>query len=73
MEKIKETIKYYIVQIYYNTIYLHYMYNIEILKKKISRSDTIEEAMSYCNKKTFNWIPKSYKKKLVDEKFSRIS
>lgn len=73
MGRIRETIKYYIVQLYYNTIYLHYMWKIEILKKKIDRSDSFEEGMSYFNKKAFRWIPKSYIKKLVNEKFSRIS
>lgn len=49
MEKIKETIKYYIVLLYYNTIYLHYMYKVEHLIKGISRCRTREEAMHHSN------------------------
>lgn len=73
MEKIKETIKYYIVLLYYNTIYKHYMHNVELLIEGISRCRTRESAVAHSSIPLYKHISKSYKKKLIDEKFGRMS
>lgn len=70
MEKIKETIKYYIVLLYYNTIYKHYMYKVELLIKDINNSKSREEAIEVSTRKRYSNISKSYKRKLINEKYS---
>lgn len=70
MEKIKETIKYYIVLLYYNTIYKHYMYKVDLLIDDINNSSTKEIAIEVASKKRYNHIPQSYKEKLINEKYS---
>lgn len=69
MGKIKETIKYYIVLLYYNTIYLKYMSVVELLIEDISNSIDRDHAISLSNRKIYRRISKSYKEKLINEKY----
>lgn len=72
MEKIKETIKYYIVLLYYNTIYLKYMSVVELLIEDIKNSVDRDHAISLSSRKIYRRISKSYKEKLINEKYKRM-
>ncbi len=68
--RIKETILYYIVSIYMQTwLYNKVFFRIYILKGELVRCLNKEEAERLCMQKRYKYIPKSVKKKLIDEKF----
>ena len=71
MKKIRETILYWIVNFYFNHIYLSYMYKVDLLKERISECESEEEAEAISSRKIYENIPTKYKNKLIYEKFSR--
>lgn len=71
MKKIRETILYWIVNFYFNHIYLSYMYKVDLLKERISECESEEEAEVISSHKIYWNIPTKYKNNLIHEKFSR--
>lgn len=68
---IKETILYYIVCIWmdtwiYNNVFKLLPYAEEVISNCINK----DEAQKSLNIKLFKYIPKSYKRKLLDDKFN---
>lgn len=69
--KIFETIKYYIVNWYSNTWFFNnIIYKMYLLEIRLSKCRTKEEAIRVSTLSTFRWIPKSSKRKLIEERFN---
>ena len=69
--RIGETVKYYIVNWYSNTWFFNeVIYKMYLLENRLTKCRNIEEAIRTSNLKTFKWIPKSSKRKLIEERFN---
>lgn len=70
--RIRETIKYYIVNWYSNTWFFNnVIYKMYLLENHLSKCLTKEEAIRVSTLRTFRWIPKSSKRKLIEERFKQ--
>lgn len=68
--RIGETIKYYIVNWYSNTWFFNnIIYKMYLLEIRLSKCRTKEEAIRVSTLRTFRWIPKSSKRKLIEGHF----
>lgn len=65
----KDYIIYYIVLLYYNTIYKYYMYKVDMLIDSIKDIDDITTVLHIINKKTYKYIPKSFKYNIINNKY----
>lgn len=65
----KDYIIYYIVLLYYNTIYKYYMYKVDMLIDSIKDIDDIVTVLHIINKKTYKYIPKSFKYNIINNKY----
>lgn len=69
--RIGETVKYYIVNWYSNTWFFNeVIYKMYLLENRLTKCRNIEEAIRASNLKMFKWIPKSSKRKLIEERFN---
>lgn len=71
MNKLIETIKYYLAVLWLKSpIYTNIISPSKILVKLINDADDIEHAKDIINMKAFKYISKSYKNKLIYNKFN---
>lgn len=69
--RIRETIKYYIVNWYSNTWFFNeVIYKMYLLENRLIKCRNREEAIRASNLNMFKWIPKSSKRKLIEERFN---
>lgn len=68
---IKETFTYWVAVCWWNSwLYQHMVFPVEFLKKDIANSTSIAEAERMSKKRFYRYVSKSYKKRLIYEKFN---
>lgn len=72
LNKLFDTIKYYLVVLWLKSpIYTNIISSSKILVKLINDADDVEHAKNIINMKAFKYISKSYKNKLIYNKFRK--
>lgn len=72
LNKLIDTIKYYLAVLWLKSpIYTNIISSSKILVKLINDADDIEHAKNIINMKAFKYISKSYKNKLIYNKFRK--